>query len=452
MKKIMHNIFVTFSLGLLLLIGSPLAISCSSEDDAQPAEVIEEEEENEPAIFEVNDFYISNLTVTDYANSGTSEDLKVTFSGASLRDSISEYRIILIKSNAISQVNLDALLALDNDQYVSITEIRNSYETILPASLLDFDGNSILENVEYKVAVLTVGQFNGEVKNVLSDYSEVIVIDYDLMVSTLVSGLLGNDAVTIDGEGNIYVSNFGSWTSNGGTGTHVLKITPTGESSVFVDGLVGPLGTAFDSEGNFYIINANNGSKGEVIKVSSSGEKMTLAEIDGWPAGIAIDDDNNLFISNYSAPYIHKISNTGELTVFATDASLNGCVGIDFNSNGELITANYNNGKIIKVDMSGNVDQLVQITGLPSQFAIGYMTIVDDKVYATGIGNNLIYEIQLDGEYSVFAGSGSSSSTDGFLLNAGFKNPNGIGYDPLNDLLYVVDWGSNKLRTIEMSE
>jgi sugar lactone lactonase YvrE len=280
--------------------------------------------------------------------------------------------------------------------------------------------------------------------------TERVTIKSDEVVGTLATTLGGNDAVTIDAEGNIYVSNFGTYTNTGGTGTEVIKIAPDGTQSTFVSGLSGPLGTAFDSKGNFYVVNGNTGSKGDILKVTPSGEKSTVAEIAGWPAGIVIDADDNLYVSNYMSPNVHQITANGELSVLASDTSLAGCVGIALDASHNIVLGNYNNGKILSVNPAGTVKQITQITGLPKGFAIGYITLHNETIYASGIGNHKLYKITLDGKSEVFAGTGTKSTIDGALLEATFHNPNGMGVDAVNKKLYVVDWGNPTLRVINL--
>lgn len=286
----------------------------------------------------------------------------------------------------------------------------------------------------------------------IADSSDQIPLKSNVPVSTLVSNLGGNDAVTVGDDGNIYVSNFGTYTSTGGTGTKVIKITPDGTKSTFVEGLSGPLGSAFDSKGNFYVVNGNNGSKGHVLKVSLSGEKSTITEIPGWPAGIVIDAEDNLYISNYLSPNVHKITPNGELSVYASDESLAGCVGIVLDASNNVVLGNYNNGKILSINQAGMMTQITQITNLANGFAIGYITILDGTIYASAIGNHKLYKVTLDGKFEVYAGTGTGSVLDGPLSSASFHNPNGIGADAINKKLYVVDWGNPTLRVINLKE
>ena len=273
-----------------------------------------------------------------------------------------------------------------------------------------------------------------------------------LEVETLVTSIASNDAVTVDSDGNIYTSEFGEFGSNGGSGTRILKITPDGTVSDFITGLQGPLGTTIDDDGNFYVVDANTGSSGNVIKVNPNGEKTNLATINGWPAGIVQDDGDNLLVSNFSLGIISKISADGTLSTLVEDSRLAGCVGIVLDDDGNILLGNYNTGDILSVTPSGTVSLIATIDDIVQNFGIGYITYHDDFIYATGIGTHKIFSVSLAGEVEVFAGNGAAVTLDGPLLEASFKNPNGIGIDKENDILYIQDWGALALRKIELDD
>lgn len=269
------------------------------------------------------------------------------------------------------------------------------------------------------------------------------------VVETLAS-LQANDGLTVDNDGNIYASNFGVFSITGGSGTKVLKISPEGTVTDFVTGLEGPLGNAFDSEGNFYVVSGNNGTEGSVVKVDAEGNKETVATVPGWPLGLAFDANDNLFISNYFAPTVHRLNADGALSIFAEDGRLTGGAGIDVSAEGAVLVGNYNNGNIFSIDNTGTLELIATITDAVRDFGVGYITYHEGIIYATGIGNNIIYEITLDGSVTTFAGNGDNSQVDGPVLSASFKNPNGIVIDGQNDIMYVLDWGQTAIRKISL--
>ena len=126
-----------------------------------------------------------------------------------------------------------------------------------------------------------------------------------------------------------------------------------------------------------------------------------------------------------------------------------GCVGIDIDGEGNVVTANFATAEILSINSAAEVALITQIPDLPANFAIGYMTIFENAIYATGIGDHYIYRINFDGSTEIFAGTGSNGSTDGELEAASFSSPNGIAADNQRRILYISQFGSPGLRQIQ---
>ena len=211
------------------------------------------------------------------------------------------------------------------------------------------------------------------------------------------------------------------------------------------------MGNAVDDNGNIYVNNANNFSSADILKIASNGSQNVIATIPGFPSGMTIDEDNNLYISNFAAPTVHKVTQEGEVTLIANDPRLAGGVGIDFDDSGNLLVGNYLNGNILLVSLDGEVEQIATIPTIVENFVVGYITFHQGFIYATAIGENLIYKISLVGDMSVFAGNGESASIDGPLEDASFNAPNGITVDHIREILYVSEFGgSGNLRAIKL--
>ena len=272
----------------------------------------------------------------------------------------------------------------------------------------------------------------------------------DLMVTTFVSNLAANDALTMDADGNLYVSNYGTYNPStfSGTGTTVVKVTPEGTPSTFISGLTGPVGGVIDGDGNFYVNSGNNFSAGDLIKVNPSGTKSTLTSIEGYPSGILINDDNSLYVANYQKSIISKVDQDGTVTEFASDPSLFGGVGIAFDDDKNILVGNFTSGKILSITPDGSeVSLIATIPTVVEESVIGYITYFEGHIYATGIGAHRIYKVSLDGTLEVYAGNGQNESKDGTLKEASFTNPNGILVDKTNRVLYVSE-GNGNIRTL----
>ncbi len=277
-------------------------------------------------------------------------------------------------------------------------------------------------------------------------------VDPALEVETIVADFTGNDAVSVDRYGNVYVSEYGQFTNTGGNGTRVFKVTPDGDVTEFIDGLTGPLGNAIDADGNFYVNDANNTVSGNVVKITPDGIRSVLATIDGWPSGMTLDDHNNIYVSNFLTPTVHKITPNGEVSVYASDPKLAGGVGIDFDYKGNLIVGNFSTADIVSIDKTGTVSLLATIPDIVvNGFGIGYITVVRNSVFATGIGVNKIFRVTLNGTIEEFAGTGDALVSDGLLEKASFNGPNGITTDLYGKTIYISEFGGTRaLRKIEL--
>lgn len=273
------------------------------------------------------------------------------------------------------------------------------------------------------------------------------------MVETLVSSFNATDGLSLDSDGNIYASNFANF-----TGSEVLKInSSTSEVTVAVDGLVAPTGNFVDSDGIIYVVNnirfvsGNSGpTQADVLKFSPDGSREVLATLPGFPAGITLDEFNNAYVSNFSFSGVHKITPTGEVSVYAEDNRLFGGVGIDFDDNGNLFVGNFSTGDILKITENQTIELLTTIPTVVENVVIGYISYFSDSIYATAAGEHTIYKVSMEGEATIFAGNGEKATIDGSLLEASFDTPNGITVDPVREKIYVSQGSGAALRVIEL--
>lgn len=274
-----------------------------------------------------------------------------------------------------------------------------------------------------------------------------------LKVETVVSDFEANGAVSVDAEGNVFVSQYGVYVQSGGNGTKTIKVGPSGAVLRTLDDLSGPMGSVKDSKGNIFINNDNNTQRGIVLKIDKKGNRTEFAKLTGWPSGMAIDKNDALYITNYAAPRIDRIDSEGTVTTFAEDERLAGCVGIDFTNDGRLVVSNFFSATIFLIDQVGQITELVSMPEVIVQgWGIGYLTVVDDVIYATGIAVSKVFRVTLDGSHQWFAGDGVAKSVDGDLKTASLSNPNGIASDKKKKILYISEYGpGGGLRKIKLN-
>lgn len=253
------------------------------------------------------------------------------------------------------------------------------------------------------------------------------------------------DGIGIDSQKNIYVSNFGF--------AEVLKITTSGTKSRFgiiltgpaeVQGGAGPSGLVIDVSDNIYV------ARGTLIyKITQDGNTTLYAQSSdtfGF-SGLTIDENGNIYGGGFRDTRIRKISPDGNVETIATNAGLAGTVGIAYHkATDTLYAANANNGKIFMVTLDGSVSEIADLPG-----GIGFITEMNDALYATIFSGDQIAKVGLDGNVEIIAGRGVRSQTDGTLLEATFNRPNGIIGDAENNILYISEIGGlPRIRKIQL--
>ena len=211
---------------------------------------------------------------------------------------------------------------------------------------------------------------------------------------------------------------------------------------------------------------AGNGESGSSNGISSASSFNS-------PINLALDSNNNIFIADFGNKGIRKIDPSGNVTNFQiTDHTFSLNIGYhndDFTSwvtNVHAITVDSNNniyftengdGKIYKVDPSGNLSFIAGSTsgfqdgiGNISQFdrPLGIAVNNTGEIFVSDYGNNRIRKIDSAGNVSTYAGNGGQGSTDGISSSASFNNPKGIALDS-NGNLFVADSGNHLIRKID---
>ncbi len=122
----------------LLMILTILLLACSKEDE--------------------EDLISENITITrvfDIGNNGNASDIRIEFEV--LDPNVGDFQIIVSKESSFGALNLELIQNLGDNQYLSVgTSSETEYREYLPASLLDSDGDSITNDVNYNIVIYTV--------------------------------------------------------------------------------------------------------------------------------------------------------------------------------------------------------------------------------------------------------------------------------------------------------
>jgi hypothetical protein len=104
-------------------------------------------------------------------------------------------------------------------------------------------------------------------------------------------------------RGNFYVGNLNTFPVVPGS-SNIYKITPSGEVSVFAEGLTAILGVAFDTRGRMYVLETTTVAgdptpfTGKVIRIDRLGRQTEIASGLFFPTGMTFGQDGALYVSN----------------------------------------------------------------------------------------------------------------------------------------------------------
>ena len=257
-----------------------------------------------------------------------------------------------------------------------------------------------------------------------------------------------NFVLTVDSTGNLYVADTGNQTirmiSPVGTNWVVTTIAGSAGNPGSIDGTDGaaqfqdPAGITVDGGGNLYVSDTGNQTIRMISPVGTNWVVTTIAgspgspgSLDGLnsaaqfqgPAGIAVDGSGNLYVVDGGNQTIRLISPDGEGGwVVSTIA---GIAGISGRNDGVGGAAQFNGAQGLVLDNGGNL-------------------------YVADTGNQTIRMISTNGGggwvvMTIGGNAGSTGSADGPGSTAQFSNPTGIAVDSVGNL-FVADSGNATIR------
>jgi len=393
---------------------------------------------------------VRSLNVADIGNTGNGLDFQVSFNRINNESKIEEYRVMVLKSGMASTFDLTLANTISEDRFTRVLKTGNNYQIELGENAIDIDGDLLTNGVPYIVYILSIADGIIALENALSPASREIILKHANVVSTFSEEFEGNGDLSIDNNGNIYSSSF-SRDITADVGKEILKITPDGQITVFIEipELLGAQGNTFSS--------------GEIFQVSFNSAEVYRIGLDGTYNVIIspvfnsdFNSPSDVVISSFGKPFVASCRNnqiyrldlgffTIELNeIFPEDAETPlACPNqmIIDNNNG-IYVANNNDWIIYKVfnaDKEATIKEFARL--LPGEF-IGGMAFASEAndIFVTSEPTHKVYKINLaTGNKNVIAGSGDIGKIDGDALTARFTNPKGIVVNPAGTLVYVTE-------------
>src|SRR6202022_2093147 len=119
-----------------------------------------------------------------------------------------------------------------------------------------------------------------------------------------------------DSRGNYFVTDSGQWRKRNG---RLLRFTPEGRGEQ-IGGTFGYAnGLALSADERHLFMVESDTDRVLRIEVATGKAEVYAEEVGRLPDGLALDRDGDLFVSCYASDDIHRISPTGEKTLFAYD-------------------------------------------------------------------------------------------------------------------------------------
>ena len=274
--------------------------------------------------------------------------------------------------------------------------------------------------------------------------------DGGLETDALMSVPLGLD---LDGLGNLFIAEWGNdrirrvdaftgiITTVAGNGTPTGSIDgeggdPTddlGDGGPAVDAsLFDPFDVVADSSGNLYLADFGNhrirkvDTSGIITTVagtgvagfSGDGGPATEAQLNG-PTGLAFDHSGNIYIADWTDYRIRKIeAATGIITTVAGNGSR---------------------------DFSGDGDRATDASLIPTDLAVDAF----GNLFIADYNNGRVRKVDTDGIITTYAGNGDCclAGDDGLATSAAFSSPVAVVLDPAGDL-FISDIWTHRIRKV----
>ncbi|MEP7372721.1 MAG: NHL repeat-containing protein [Chitinophagaceae bacterium] len=191
-----------------------------------------------------------------------------------------------------------------------------------------------------------------------------------------------------------------------------------------------------------------------------------IAQFRASEGGIVADTEGNIYVSDYNNQRIRKISITGQVTTIAGNgmigfkngsgeaAQFNFPGGIAVDKQGNLYVADGLNPRIRKITPGGQVSTFAgngisgKVDGDAAVAQFIYITdiVIDSKGNLYVADDDRVRKISPQGVVSTIAGS-IAGYADGDGISAQFNDPTGLGVDAQGNI-YVADTFNNRIRKI----
>ena len=407
---------------------------------------------------------ISEIKVLDNNNNGDASDIEVNFKKQTETNDVLEYRVFLTKASASS---FDLASAQNSRSYERALpeDIFTVQGLVLSSNFTDTDGDKITDQESYIASVISVPKN----KDLFNDAFLKTSVPFQIKENNLIKNHtqpleVGMGSLTIDGSNNLYMAanNIISEINGDAEPDHpVFIISPEGEARAYSQPFSVLGGIDIDSDGNLYqsIINSGiikkidkDGSISDLIKQDDD-RGFNLESVDG----IYVDQEDQIFVLDVISNSVVRVNQDGLSSQFASIPPQ--AKGITGDENGNLyVSHNSEQGLITKVTPKGVVSELATIPTLrpenyPLEFLqwVGYIKYNQGHLYVTSPSTNKVFRVSMDGDVSLFAGSGFRFKPRGAAISANLNRPHGLAFSQDGKTLYISGSADTEPRHTQSS-
>jgi sugar lactone lactonase YvrE len=280
-----------------------------------------------------------------------------------------------------------------------------------------------------------------------------------LIARNAVPELQSPSGVAVDGEGNLYVVDFGA--------NFVQKFSPGGQplarfgqKGSAPGQFAGPMDVAVDVSGNVYVADTNNQ---RVQKLSPTGQPLASWGSGGdgpgqfWlPSGVAVDDQGKIYVADRGNHRIQVLSATGQpLSQWGSRGPAPGQfwspsdVAVD--AKGQIYVADSSNQRVQVLSPTGEPLAQWGWQGVdPGQFELPSSVAVDasGNVYVSDTRNGRIQKLSNSGQPLAAWGIVTGANTPRPAPEPGtFTSPGGLAVDK-SGALYVADTRNQRVQKL----
>ncbi len=228
----------------------------------------------------------------------------------------------------------------------------------------------------------------------------------------LSDGLIGG--LTIDRNGNIYTADLGS---------HIWKIEPDGETTLFSGEFEDPSGNLVLDNGD---VLQSEWTNNRIYKISPDGTRTLFSEANlNGPVAIVQRPDGDFIVANSRGKYLARVPQQGgDAEIVLRDERVTQPNGLTVDPQGNIYIADLDSGNVFKWTPADVLSSLVELPGRGN----AHNVYANGMLYVNKIWDHVIYIVNPEtGAYGIVTGTGRAGYADGITGVATIEEPNAIG-------------------------